>query len=205
LLEEYYKILRSGSAEATFRAMGRVRLLELITPEMALPPESVWDSLARLDRYRLRFPSAPPELTNSLLIGALLEPLGRLARPVTTRGHDPRSDRVSFGMLTIARRDLERLRQIADLAPRLLDPTLPPRLARSMPHRPAFADTLTWIEIHADAAEIVAGWKHAGHHRPPGPQDISGPAADHALHGRRRRRRRRRRRGRRPGPPPTGG
>ena len=38
LLEEYYKILRSGYAEATFRGLARARLLELITPELAIRP-----------------------------------------------------------------------------------------------------------------------------------------------------------------------
>jgi poly(A) polymerase len=207
LLEEYYKILRSGSAEATFRAMGRVRLLELVTPEMATPPERVWDSLARLDRYRLQFPSVPAELTNSVLIGTLLEPLGALAKPVVhPRGRESHDDRISFGMLSVARRDLERLRQIADLSPRLLDPSLPPRLARSLPHRPAFADTLTWLEINGETPEVIAGWKHARHHRPAGSHpENGGPAPEPPPdQGRRRRRRRRRRRGRRAGPPATG-
>ena len=38
LLEEYYKMLRSGAAQASFQALGRVRLLELITPELQLRP-----------------------------------------------------------------------------------------------------------------------------------------------------------------------
>src|SRR6478736_7285347 len=37
LLEEYYKVLRSGAAQASFEALGRVRLLELITPELRHP------------------------------------------------------------------------------------------------------------------------------------------------------------------------
>ena len=115
LMEEYFKILRSGYAEATFRALDRVRLLELITPELASRPATrVWDSLARLDQYRQRFPSAPPELTNTILIGALLEPLGVLKRPAALGGHraDPRGDKLAFGMLPVARNDLERLRQL---------------------------------------------------------------------------------------------
>ena len=55
-MEEYYKILRSGCARGdASAALGRVRLLELITPELRHPPDAVWDSLARLDRYRQRF------------------------------------------------------------------------------------------------------------------------------------------------------
>ena len=66
LLEEYFKILRSGYAEATFRALGRARLLELMTPELKEPSEAIWESLARLDDYRQGFPDAPPEFTNTL-------------------------------------------------------------------------------------------------------------------------------------------
>jgi poly(A) polymerase len=198
LLEEYYKILRSGCAEATFRALGRVRLLEHITPELKSPPDAVWDALARLDTYRLRFPSAPAELTNTILMGTLLEPLGMLARPPGRwRGAEP--ERVSFGMLPVARRDLERLRQMIDLAPRLLDPSLTPRGIRTFPQRPAFADALTWIDIMNDASAVVAEWRHAAHHRPV-PHSIDGHQGTEQAVGRRRRRRRRRRRSRRPPP-----
>src|SRR6185312_8867563 len=67
LLEEYFKILRSGQAEVIFHALGRARLLELITPELKTPPNEFWTSLARLDAYRQRFPAAPPDLTNTVL------------------------------------------------------------------------------------------------------------------------------------------
>ena len=82
LMEEYFKILRSGYAEPAFRALDRVRLLELITPELASPPDALWDALARLDRYRQRFPNVPLELTNTVLVGSLLVPIGVLERPV---------------------------------------------------------------------------------------------------------------------------
>src|SRR5262249_17427782 len=68
LIEEYYKILRSGFAEASFRALGRLRLLELITPELKSPSNDIWDALARLDAYRRRSASPPPEFTNTVLI-----------------------------------------------------------------------------------------------------------------------------------------
>ena len=87
------------TAEASFRALGRVRLLELMTPELKSPGDAVWDALARLDRYRQQFPSAPPELTNVVLVGALLVPIGLLQRRIPEAGHDPRGDRLAFGML----------------------------------------------------------------------------------------------------------
>jgi poly(A) polymerase len=218
LLEEYYKVLRSGCAEASIRALGRVRLLELITPELRSPPDAVWDSLSRLDAYRQRFPAAPPELTNAVLMGSLLMPLGVLDRPLAPpRAGDPRAERVSIGMLPVARRDLERLRQMSHILPRLIDPDLPPRIARSLAHRPSFDDALVWLEVFGDAPDAVERWKHAQQqqrahaaaHRqaaaahPPAARPPSAhPAGAHAVPQdgdqppKRRRRRRRRRRGR---------
>ena len=221
LMEEYFKVLRSGCAEATFGALDRLRLLELVTPELTAAPDALWDSLARLDQYRLQFPSAPPQLTNTVLIGALLVPLGVLQRRVGLHEHrgDPRDERLSFGMLPVARRDLERLRQLMQTVPRLVDPALPPRVARALPHRPAFADALTWMEIFGDAPDLVERWKHARvtrphdhgqgrpghgtggrhHTEPRGIPEGGAPLAgqdDGRPSGERRRRRRRRRRGR---------
>jgi len=226
LLEEYFKILRSGSAEVSFRALDRVRLLELMTPELASPPESLWNSLARLDRYRQQHPAAPAELTTAILIGALLHPIGALHRRAPDRGaaDDGALDRVSFGALPVARKDLDRLRHLLQTIPRLTDPALPPRVARGLPHRPSFGDAVTWFEIFGDDADLAAHWKQVraanpprqshgrdqGHsHRPA--QRPHGHGQAHAAEGThahqpgagtpagdgpRRRRRRRRRRGR---------
>jgi poly(A) polymerase len=199
LLEEYYKILRSGYAEATIRALGRVRLLELLTPELRNPPQTLWDSLAALDRYRQRFQSSPPELTNAVLIGVLLIPLGLLDRRPQGRDHD---DRISFGILPVARRDLERLRHMLQLTPRMVDPTLPPRVARALVHRPAFPDALTWLDIFSGAPDQVEHWRQTRAHRP-APEDhhhpVEGEEESRPTSPRRRRRRRRRQR-RRGGP-----
>jgi poly(A) polymerase len=203
LLEEYFKILRSGCAEMTFRALRNVGLLELMTPELQSPPGALWDSLAQLDRYRERFPSAPLELTNAILVGRLLEPLGALARMPHAAARD--AERVSFGVLPVARRDVERLRQMHDLLPRLRDPVPSPRALRTLPFRPAFADALTWLDIDGDHADVIAMWtgaraQHAHEHahgHPHGSGHAIPPAADGTAPGRRRRRRRRRRRGRR--------
>src|SRR5439155_26961871 len=77
LLEEYYKILRAGAAEQAFRDLASLGLLEPISAELhhgAADP--LWRSLADLDRYRRRFESTPDTLTNSILLGSLLAPLG---------------------------------------------------------------------------------------------------------------------------------
>jgi poly(A) polymerase len=194
LLEEYFKILRSGYAEASFRALARVRLLEVITPELASPSDAIWDSLARLDRYRQDTPEAPPEFTNAVLIGALLEPLGLL------RTSGSKDERVTFGTLPVARRDLERLRQVKLIVPRLTQQDLPPRLERSLPLRPAFADAVTWLEVVANDPDGAAPWKRLRAARPAksGGSKAAGESAT------KRRRRRRRRGGRRRKPASSG-
>jgi poly(A) polymerase len=193
LMEEYYKILRSGYAEATFRMLQRLGLAQLLTPELEAPPDAMWASLARLDRWRRRQPAAPPELTNAVLVGSLLVPLGVLERRAAeTRGdRDDRSrDRVIFGMLPIARKDIDRLRHALMIVPRLVEPSLPPRLVRSLPGRPSFPDAITWLEIHGDAPDAVAHWQAIYRERPPQPAHRGPrhpprqgqPQAPHASH-----------------------
>lgn len=212
LLEEYYKILRSGYAEATFRGLARARLLELITPELKSPPDAMWDWLERLDAYRQRFESAPPELTNAILASALLIPTGAfstdaaVAAPTAEsepragrRGRRPKpapGDRLDFGMLPVARRDIETLRQIMQILPKLSDPLLPERMARAVVRRPAFPDALVWMEIYGESPEIVAEWKNA---RETAGENEDGEAPPPGVDQDPRRRRRRRRR-RRPAP-----
>ena len=210
LLEEYYKILRSGYAEASFRALDSLGLLELMTPELRDssrgPNDAVWDSLARLDAYRRRFDAPPPQLTNAILMGALLVPAGLIER----RGPGAAADtRVNFGKLPIARRDLDRLGQVVSLVPRMLEPDPSPRLTRSLPQRPAFGDALLWLEIFTDAPEELAAWEAL---RPaaPAPGEYAG-GREGAREGgsapgigrRKRRRRGRRRGGRGKAPAPT--
>ena len=77
LLEEYYKILRAGSAEKTFRMLAEVGLLEPISGELHRgAADPLWRSLAELDAYRRRFEAMPDTLTNPILLGSLLVPLG---------------------------------------------------------------------------------------------------------------------------------
>jgi poly(A) polymerase len=170
LMEEYFKILRSGYAEASFRALARVRLLELMTPELADPPDALWDALARLDRFRQKFPSPPAELTTVVLTGSLLVPLGLLNRRIAGAASEGPSDRVSLGMLPVSRKDLDRLRQLVQTLPRLTDPHLPPRVARSLPHRPSFVDTVTWLDVFGDDPDLVERWKLARAQHKPHPQ-----------------------------------
>jgi len=85
---------RAAAAERTFRELARLGLLEPVSPELhhgAVDP--LWQSLAALDAYRRRFDSAPDTLTNAILMGSLLGPLGLLSGP--GRAHEGRSSNES--------------------------------------------------------------------------------------------------------------
>jgi tRNA nucleotidyltransferase/poly(A) polymerase len=248
LIEEYYKILRSGAAEKTFRGLAEHGLLEPVTPELQRKAahESLADSLRALDTYRKKFVDIPPQLTNPVLLGSLLLPIGLMPRStpaedaadhfdeesedageaeveapepdVATRGRvrgrpwsTERRDRrpkppvMKIGLLPIARRDTERLRQVLSIQARLRDLESTPRAKRALMHRGPFEDGLTWLEIHGQAPEIVEHWKgfvEALQGAPPlvlDSTELDGAGGSDA--GRRRRRRGGRRRGGRPRPP----
>src|SRR4051812_3985814 len=90
LIEEYYKILRAGASEKTFRALHDIGLLEPLSLELhrGAGPQ-LWQSLAELDAYRRRFEATPDTLTNPILLGSLIVPLGlplKGERPSTNSG-----------------------------------------------------------------------------------------------------------------------
>jgi poly(A) polymerase len=194
LIEEFYKILRAGHSEQAFRMMADRKLLEPIaTPLQESAGPALWRSLAALDGYRQRFEGTPDVLTNAVLLGSLLVPLGYNARnlvgPAEPEGEFRREPRLSLGMLPLARRDVERLRQILSLQRRLLDTNLSPRARRALIHRGPFREALTWLEIHGEAPEVLEHWRgfiEAAGASEPEPGDAP---------PRRRRRRRRRYRG----------
>lgn len=198
MIEEYYKILRAGSAEKAFRMLADVGLLEPTAPELHKGAnDALWRSLAALDAYRRTFDSTPETLTNAILMGTLLAPLGI---PVAQSREAPLP---KLGVLPLARRDVERLRQIWGLQRRLRDITVSARAQRAIAHRHIFRDALTWLEIHGGSPDLVEHWKAVA----PGHQDQDeGPfPAQPVVEGDAppfKRRRRRRRRGRRPFTPP---
>jgi poly(A) polymerase len=242
LIEEYYKVLRSGFAEQTFRLLAEHGLLEPITPEIhhSATEDALWQALTELDTYRRRFDVIPEDLTNAVLLGTLLVPLGLMPRQraaahstdfrpaledresqahfgladdSTKRRQHP-ADRFAdrrrkpakepplrIGLLPVARRDTERLRQILSVQCRLLDLESSPRAKRALMHRSPFPEAMVWLEIHGRAPEALEHWR--------GFIEASGPIRPHAgdVEGdgtesgdipltRRRRRRRGRRRGR---------
>ncbi len=196
LIEEFYKLLRSGASEHAFRMMAERKLLEPIAHDLQKgATERLWRSLAAVDAYRKRHDETPDTLSNAVLLGSLLVPLGiagHSRRPVNTELE--KEPRLSLGMLPLARRDVERFRQILGLQRRLLDSRLSPRARRALMLRGPFREALTWLEIHGEAADAVEHWR--------GFIEASG-VAERDQHGSedlppRRRRRRRRRRSFRP-------
>jgi hypothetical protein len=112
-----------------------------------------------------------------------------------------------IGLLPVARRDTERLRQLLAVQGRLRDLESSARAKRALMHRGPFEDALTWLDIHGHAAEVVEHWRgfmEALETQPPGTVEEGGavsPAAD--APPRRRRRGGRRRSGRSRRPPQT--
>jgi poly(A) polymerase len=188
LMEEFYKILRSGHAEEAFRQLRSTGLMKAITSELAAAPDALWASVAALDRYRSRFTTAPETLTNAILAGTMLQPLGLLRRQRFSA--DPLERRIELGMLPVPRRDVERLRQIVAIQPRLLDVQAPPRAQRSLLHRSVLDEALTWLDVHGDRPDVVAHWREL---KSSASQTQAEPAKDVEGPFRRRRRRRRRR------------
>ena len=86
LIEEFYKLLRSGASEQAFRMLAERRLLEPIAHELQRNAEArLWRSLGALDAYRQRFEDIPDTLTNAILLGSLLIPLGYSLRNLLPR------------------------------------------------------------------------------------------------------------------------
>ncbi len=199
LLEEYFKILRSGHATQAFRQLHEVGLLREITPELEEAPPEFWSAIEAVDRYRARFQAAPETLTNAVLAGTLLQPLGIVGRG--RRYHaDPLERRVELGLLPIARRDIERLQQIFSILPRVLDTQAPFRAQRALLHRSSLDEALTWLEVHGDRPDVVTHWQELKAERRSHAPDTQPAMAGADEGGSPFRRRRRRRRGPRRNP-----
>ena len=219
LIEEYYKILRAGSSEKAFRDMADVGLLEPIAAELHHGADDrLWRSLSALDAYRKQFDATPDTMSNAVLMGSLLVPLGISLNPPRGQaaggpGPDQGPNRrprhppgPKLGDLPLARRDVERLRLILSLQRRLHDLSAGERAQRALAHRGIFREALTWMEIHGNAPEVVEHWMgilddigETGETAPPETESdgdqMPHPHAGDAPHKKRRRRRRRGRRG----------
>jgi poly(A) polymerase len=210
LMEELYKILRAGAAERAFRDLADVGLLEWIAPELLrVEGDALWRSLAELDAYRRRLEAPPTQLTNPVLLGTLLVPRGfslrrpwsdeaaaaadsqdeETARPRRRPKPDFSQSNATLGVLPLARRDLERLRQLLSLQRRLIDLQSSARAKRGLTHRACFAEALTWLEVHGHAPDVLEHWR--GFLEAAAPLEGDAAPADHRRRPRRRRGRRR--------------
>jgi hypothetical protein len=117
--------------------------------------------------------------------------------PMPTGSRRPRRPPIPrLGDLPLARRDVERLRQIIGLQRRLKDLSAAPRVQRALAHRGIFRDALTWLEIQDGTPDLVAHWKAVLAESGVAPEaaaDGSGAGAGEQQPGQSRRRRRRRR------------
>jgi poly(A) polymerase len=188
LMEEIYKVLRAGFAEHTFQMLVETGLLAAIAPEVpGRINAAFWQSLAAIDNYRRSFKRNPESLSNAILLGSLLIPLGLLEQ------HHGRAKELGarFGILPLARRDVEFLRQILMLQRHLRDAHASPRHKRAVMHRTVFPAALMWLELHSGAPELVESWRalqtEFASQIPEGEQ----PSGDAPRRRRRRRRRRR--------------
>jgi poly(A) polymerase len=188
LAEEYYKILRSGSAERVFRDLKLFGLLEPLSQVLHDGVDgALLASLSRLDQYRRRFEQVPETMSNAILLGSLIVPLGFSPQGWPAWMESGQQPGLSLGVLPLSRREVERIHQVLMLQRRLLEPSRSGRARFMLTQRAAFRDALTWLEIHGEAPDMVTYWReHAA-----GPEEEARPQ---------RRRRRRRRPGRRRGP-----
>jgi hypothetical protein len=97
ILEEFYKILRQGRSRRTFEMLHEYGLLAYLLPEadhaISRGKEALVASLARLDAHRQGGLASPDQLTNALVMGSLLVPLGVPLRRVAAAAPPPRRTR----------------------------------------------------------------------------------------------------------------
>jgi poly(A) polymerase len=237
ILEEVYKILRQGAACETFSRLHEVGLLAYLLPaaDRALTSDgsALLSSLARLDAYRNAGLATPEELTNPLIMGTLLVPLGvplRRVAPSTNRRRDeaadgPAGDEVAAELaaldaveepdaadppapldLPFARRDRDRLRLILAAQRRLRELHRSLHARQLLASRHYFLEALRWVEIHegAEGRELATSWRALdAAAAAPATEGPSAGPQAPAAPSAPRRRRRRRRRLRRAPTPPA--
>lgn len=183
LMDEYYKILRTGAAGRIFEALREHGLLKVLASRLhdgAATPE-FQRSLGRLDAFRQGFPSPPESLTNPILLGSLIVPLGFSQAAWPTWMEQEGTPGLNLGLVPLARRDVERLHQILTLQRRLREPSRSGYARRTIMARTVFPEALTWLEIYGNMPDVLAYWR----------QELAGlpEKADKPAPRRRRRRR----------------
>jgi poly(A) polymerase len=181
ILEELYKVLRQGRSRRTFEMLHEYGLLPYLLPEadraIADGGEALLGSLTRLDGYRNAGPADPDALTNSLLAGTVLVPLGvplkrvavptpawrrREGGPAPTENLEAEIEALGGEedpepappaseppiVLPFARRDLERLRLMMLAQRKLRDVEASASARQVLAGKTYFAEALRWLEIH---------------------------------------------------------
>jgi tRNA nucleotidyltransferase/poly(A) polymerase len=195
LIEEIYKILRQGASRQTFQMLHDVGLLAYLLPEaddaIAEQGERLLGSLSRLDDYRNAGLAPPGDLTNPLVMGTLLVPLGLPLRRASQTAPPSRhreqirdepidvaaemealgateDDELEGAMapqplvsLPFAKRDVDRLRLVLAAQSRLREVHTSPKVKHMLAGRGYLEDALRWMEIHGG----VQGQELAAHWR----------------------------------------
>ena len=160
MIEELYKILRSGFATLTMRSLSAHGLLSPIAPEIEHRKTGLlWRSLESLDLYRKNSDFIAENLTNPILLGSLTQPVQPLDLTPPRRRDGKHPIDIKLGRLPVARRDIERLRQTLQIQPRLQNTNLGVASQRAVIHRRAFQEAMTWLEIHGNDLKSLERWK----------------------------------------------
>jgi poly(A) polymerase len=175
LLEEVYKLLRSGAAHSCLRLLLEADLLHLVMPSWTelfgkaeagaaalraglrdpgadTPAAHAWRYFAALDDYIVK---TGDDVVNGVLQAVLFAPLIDDAAASTRQGLDKAIERLMTpvgGALGIARRDRELARQILMAHHRMVDVRPRKRRRTSLAQRQYFHDALVFLGI-AVAAE----------------------------------------------------
>ena len=119
-----------------------------MSPELLNDDGPLTEAFEAVDAYRRRFDDAPETLSNPILAGTLLLPLGLLRdEGHRYRYHDDweREAPHMLGQMQVARKDIEKLRHLLSLQKRLLETDAPARVQRALiaprrvPRRPHLA------------------------------------------------------------------
>jgi poly(A) polymerase len=228
ILEELYKVLRQGRSRRTFEMLHEYGLLSYLMPEaddaLAAGGEKLLGSLARLDDYRNDRPADPESLTNPLLAGSVLVPLGvplkRMATPTPAwrrregdkapvenleeeiaalGGEEEPEPTTPKGpppiLLPFARKDLERLRLMMLAQRRLPLLDASPSAQQNLAGKTYFSEALRWLEIHGGPeCREILAHWQGVTPRPPEPSRERPAEGEKKAAGPKKRRRRRRRR-----------
>ena len=131
----------------------------------AIAAQALWQSLAALDAYRHRFEAMPETLTNPILLGTLLVPLGFTRAAVTPRRSRTAPSRSAEPPAT-ARAGCRCRGATSSGCGRSSGcsagcsiSSASPRAQRALMHRGPFREALTWLEIHGAAPEVVEHWR----------------------------------------------